>query len=87
MTNLAFAVGRGQDFLQRLVTARIFFLSVMKFFVKLYQHTLLLQVITKITRLRVNADLGMDRLNEGIAEPVEDAATCGYVCALLQQGI
>ena len=40
-----------------------------------------------VDRLRVNADVGMDRLNEGVAEAKEDAATCGYVCTLLQQGI
>ena len=40
-----------------------------------------------VDRLRVHADLGMAKLNEGISEPKEDAATCGYVCTLLQQGI
>lgn len=40
-----------------------------------------------VDRLRTHADLGMAKLNEGIGEAKEDAATCGYVCTLLQQGI
>ena len=40
-----------------------------------------------VDRLRVHADLGMAKLNGGPIEPKEDAATCGYVCTLLQQGI
>ena len=40
-----------------------------------------------VDRLRVHADLGMGKLNEGIGDAKEDAATCGYVCTLLQQGI
>lgn len=40
-----------------------------------------------VDRLRVHSDLAMAKLNEGIGEAKEDAATCGYVCTLLQQGI
>lgn len=40
-----------------------------------------------VDRLRVHADLGIAKLNEGEREVKEDAATCGYVCTLLQQGI
>lgn len=36
-------------------------------------------------RLRFHTDLAMQRLSAGIADPQEDAATCGYVCTLLQQ--
>lgn len=40
-----------------------------------------------VDRLRFNADLAMVRIESGIADPHDDAATCGYVCTLLQQGM
>lgn len=40
-----------------------------------------------IERLRVDIDLAMDRLSEGIADPTDEASTAGYVATLIQQGI
>ena len=39
------------------------------------------------SRLAFHTDLAMQRLNAGIDDQQDDAATCGYVCTLLQQGI
>lgn len=39
------------------------------------------------SRLRFHTDLAMQKLNAGIVDPKEDAATCGYACTLLQQGL
>lgn len=41
---------------------------------------------TLVDRLRFDADLSMQRLQAGIADERDDAATCGYICCLLQQG-
>lgn len=40
-----------------------------------------------VDKMRFNADLAMQRLQDGIADPKDDAATCGYVCTILQQGM
>ncbi len=37
-------------------------------------------------RLQFHADEAMERMEAGAASPAEDAATCGYICTLLQQG-
>ena len=37
-----------------------------------------------LDRLRFDADLAIERLQTGIEDSRDDAATCGYVCALLQ---
>lgn len=37
-------------------------------------------------RLREASDIAMDRLQEGIDDNKDEAATCGYVCTLIQQG-
>src|SRR6266516_2746086 len=42
-----------QNLLQTLITRRIFFLVTMKLLVVLYQQALLLEVITKVTRLSI----------------------------------
>lgn len=40
-----------------------------------------------VDKLRFNADQAMRRLQDGIADSKDEAATCGYVCTLLQQGM
>lgn len=40
-----------------------------------------------VDRLRFNADQGMERLTDGIPDPKDEAATCGYVSTLIQQGL
>jgi hypothetical protein len=40
-----------------------------------------------VENLRFNADMGMERLTDGITDPKDEAATCGYVATLLQQGL
>lgn len=40
-----------------------------------------------VDRLTFHANEGIERIQDGIADPHDDAATCGYVCALLQQGM
>jgi hypothetical protein len=40
-----------------------------------------------VDRLRFNADQGMERLTDGISDPKDEAATCGYVATLIQQGL
>lgn len=40
-----------------------------------------------VSRLRFNVDTAMERLTDGVTDPKDEAATCGYVCTLLQQGI
>lgn len=36
--------------------------------------------------LRLTADSEIERLQDGIADQKDEAATCGYVCTILQQG-
>lgn len=40
-----------------------------------------------VERLRLNVDVSMDRLSGGIDDPADEAATCGYVATLIQQGV
>lgn len=40
-----------------------------------------------VDRLRFNADQAIKRLQDGIEDYKDDAATCGYVCTLIQQGM
>lgn len=40
-----------------------------------------------VERLRLNVDMSMDRLSDGITDPTDEAATCGYVATLIQQGV
>lgn len=40
-----------------------------------------------VDRLTFNADQAMDRLRDGIPDPTDEVATCGYITTLLQQGM
>lgn len=39
-----------------------------------------------VDTLQFNADQAMARLRDGIRDPKDESATCGYICTLLQQG-
>lgn len=41
---------------------------------------------TLVEQLQFHADDAIERMEAGIADPQDDASTCGYVCTLLQQG-